>query len=341
MIFESAGHGQIDLSKVLPVLVELSETNPVGIKLEDVRIKKRYIDDYKIKIDRYNARQQTAAMVSPSNGNVKLKEADPYCGLMENVYEKVVANQVLDKFDLQSILMLFPGYGDVYTYIILKGEVLLLEDRYNEYIDAFIQGDLIAPFGTRYFSSEKQRQILWEKIKSLADDQGAKNFILTVEDVMSAFYSASGDPANTMQCRTFETVFSLERTGDIEITQIRDDEFVVSLGIKHLKGSASPAKVLPAYAKFENKFSDYELHWYCPVCGRKVKVFESKQELETFLQEGGSKKCERGHENKLTVVDDKVIFEHTPMLVSKAMEAFKALHKKSVSTQVDKNSKSV
>jgi hypothetical protein len=148
-----------------------------------------------------------------------------------------------------------------------------------------------------------------------------------------------------MQCRRFEPLFSLERTGDIEILQIRENEqirnneFILSLGIKHLKGSVDLPKAVPSFTKFEGKFADNELHWYCPVCGRKIRVFESRVELEKFLQEGGTKNCERGHENKITIIDDKVIFEHTPVLVSKAMETFKALRKKSAATQLDKSSR--
>ena len=226
---------------ILNAFFELTVDEPSAIAMDNIVITKDYISAYKQKAKeeaaRY-ARIKAVSMTNSANDNgfnesekPILKYGDEQCGLGESIFKKVesgtpITTDILKNL-VNSLYVRQFGLCDFVSFkLTVNAEVL--EKKINDYIDAFLQGDLIA----RYFKAEKQRTSFAIVIKALAGQLGHKNMPIKLQDIKDIANWQNGEEQSY---RFYETLFSLERTGDIEIKDLMTNEVIISINPRGLQ----------------------------------------------------------------------------------------------------------
>ena len=320
---------------IVALILDMVYFDPVCAKISNIKILKNYLSVYKKHIEEENQNAQRLGAIYGGHGKpVPTVKADKFSGLItEAIYNKVENDQELALDDLSKIFQYYVHRDDAIVAIVnnLRFDFELykdkLEKRLNDYLDAFRAGNLVAPEGARYYGAKQQRDTIFKKIDELSEFQGPKNLKITLDDIARVTDDYNRVLArNHEYYRFYETILSLERTGDIKITDLVGEEAIVSLGAQYLKLQKDKLAFVTDFSKFENEFKEHELHWYCPLCGDRIKIFEDKQTLDELLKRG-VKQCKNGHENKISIIDDKLCFENEPIQVSKAMAHYKRRNK--------------
>ncbi len=334
-VFGQDWGGTVGNDLIAQALIEMSNFQPPAVEITNVRMLKDYRDYHYKRLSEEEAKKALAAATSSSYTNPNSKTVhvvlQPNHGLPKEVdqkLEKLEKDKNLADLDLADLKTMaynakLPQYLWNYVSFDAKFHKEPLEKKLNDYIDSFIQGDLVAPRGFRLYGPRQQMERMWQTIQVLATGQGSKNLKVTLRDIVPPGRS----PVNEHNLYKFyEMILALERSGDITVTDIVGSEAVISIAPRHLKNLDPDLRIPPAFAKFEGKFVEHELHWYCPICGNKIKVFEDKDTLAETLTIR-TKRCKNGHENKIMIIDDKLYLENTPIAVSEAMAHFKRRNK--------------
>lgn len=228
--------------KAFHTLVDLTK-KPGAIELSDIHLDKSYFQD--------------------------CNHSNKYCALGEEVYNKIQADQGITLKEIG--LHIYPDQYkdsrliDSFTFRI-KIDKEKLEEKLNTYLDDFMGNKLLGPKGVRYFDPQKQSQDILTVIKKLSLKYGNK-MILTSEEIAK---EGGWYLRDEYHYRFYETIFALEKTGDIKITDLRKDEVILSLNQKPVPGpvpAAVPQKSVPEEIKSitfisENKKADTVSSFY-------------------------------------------------------------------------------
>jgi hypothetical protein len=193
-----------DSIKTFHALVDLTK-KPGAIELSDIHLNKTYFRDCK-----------------PEN---------KYCSLGEVVYKKIQADQGITLKEIG--LHIYPDqYKDsrlIDSFIFrIKIDKEKLEEKLNTYLSDFMESKLLGPKGVRYFDPKKQSRDILAVIKKLSAKYGS-NMVLTADEVAKAGGWYLKDEHHY---RFYETLFALEKSGDIKITDLRKDEIILTFSEK-------------------------------------------------------------------------------------------------------------
>jgi hypothetical protein len=101
-----------------------------------------------------------------------------------------------------------------------------IEAKLDAYIEDFSAGNLVAPHGILYFDANIQRTQVHSAVQAMTGSFGVKNLLVTHERI--AQY-AGWPVGNQKYYRIFETLFWLEKTGNVTIHDLRKGEVILSL----------------------------------------------------------------------------------------------------------------
>lgn len=228
--------------KTFLALVDLTK-KPASIEISDIHLDKTYFRDCK-----------------PEN---------KYCSLGEEVYKKIQADEGITLKEIG--LHIYPDQYkdsrliDSFTFRI-KIDKEKLQEKLNVYLNDFMESKLLGPKGVRYFDPQKQSKDILTVIKKLSEKYG-NNMVLTSEEVAKAGGWYLKDEHHY---RFYETLFALEKSGDIKITDLRKDEVILSFNEKGVPGPVPvtvPKKTLAEDIKSitfisENKKADKVSSFY-------------------------------------------------------------------------------
>lgn len=213
----------------LMALIELAEMTPAALSIEDIRLNKAYAAAYKKKHGEYLAMEEKKRVASIGMGHPGRKPSDNYfndkhAGLGPTIYTKIEAGNTLTLAELKSLIA--TGLP-VFDFIIFKLKLnqTEFEKRMNEYLEAFMANSLIGRHGMRYIDPQQQMQNILGAINLLAKKYGA-SMVITDEEVAKA-----GDwyLRDEHHYRFYEAMFSLEKSGNIGISDLRKEEVVITL----------------------------------------------------------------------------------------------------------------
>lgn len=152
---------------------------------------------------------------------------DKFGGFGEEVYNKIMAGKNLTIKDLG--FSYFSNYSNNPLFSYLSFEIKIdtekLEQKLNTYIDDFIAHKFIGPKGARYLDPKKQSKNILAAIKKLSERYG-NAMVLTADEIAKAGGWYLKDEHNY---RFYEALFALERSGNIEIKNLRQSEVVLHL----------------------------------------------------------------------------------------------------------------
>lgn len=243
--------------EVMLALIELAIEDPRCLKITDIELGKKVLHDYrqKMKTRLTDKQRKELAVLSITAGlGGQLPKNDPllvdlFCGLPEYIYNKVDKGE---KLTLPNLDILIDQTSDATIFSSLRFKLTIdkksLQERLNAYIADFMAGELIPPQGVRLFIFEQQKNNILGAIQSLATRYGNKNIAITFEEVARIGGWANKDEHHY---RFYETIFSLEQLGEIEIKDLRKEEVVLSLIEKPVveKEKIPPVKELSAAEK--------------------------------------------------------------------------------------------
>lgn len=221
--------------EVMSALIELAEERPKFLDIKDIKLRKDDIykyrqerKDYLLSLKRKHLASRT--MVS-RNGNVYTPEpdnrfTDPFCGLPEHIYKKVDDAKKLTLSDLAELVRGTPQeslYDLIRFKIQINKEIMLA--HMNAYINDFMVGNLVPPQGVRYLKFDQQKNDILNAIQSLATKYGSTNMAITFEEIARC---SGWEDMRERYYRFYETLFALEKSGDIEIKDLRMTEVIIS-----------------------------------------------------------------------------------------------------------------
>lgn len=178
---------------------------------------------------------------------IELAETDPAALKIEKIVLKkgdknkdLTISELKDLIDPTADIISFE-----YLQIKIKLDKKALEKRLCTYLEAFIDGSLLVPPNARYFSFEKQSADVMRPLQKMAEKYGNKNLTFTIEELAKKGGWYQKDERNY---RPFETLFALEKLGNIQIQDLRKYEVILSLNKVATKKEiiqASPVKTKP------------------------------------------------------------------------------------------------
>jgi hypothetical protein len=234
--------------EVMLALIELADTDPTCLEIEDIEVRKGLINKYRQERTSYltlhEKRRLASITMTHGGGGTSTPDnryTDPFCGLPESVYKKVESAERLTVAELKDLVqrkLLIPAYPSLYFKIRIDKEKLLA--RLNVYLDDFMEGKLIPPKGVRYFRFEEQKKNILLGAQSLVAEYG-NNTPITFEEVAKR---GGWENKDEDHYRFYETIFALEKLEEIRVTDLRGDEVIIS--IVEAGSSDHPAKELSA-----------------------------------------------------------------------------------------------
>lgn len=226
-------------------LVELMDSEPRILSVT-ARLDKRYIAWYRAEKKKYETTQYSKHLASRSMGNTFKPYkpnpdymSDPFCGLGETIYKKAETGQVLTADEFRELAGV--AHHRTYDYLVLelKIDMPALQARMDAYLKNFDAGSLVAPHGVQYFDPSLQKNNTLTAIKAMTTNFGTKN--LQVTPARIAEYG--GWPlGNERHYRIFESIFSLEKDGELVISDLRKSELVLSLNGTPPAGASASAQ---------------------------------------------------------------------------------------------------
>ena len=209
-----------DPKEILVAFIELAEQNPASLEISEITIPKDFITKYKELRKEYS---EKFGEILPDDKRL----TDPLCGLSKDVYKKVKESQ---KLTLEELIEVVNATSEMpmleMVSFKLKVDTENLSTHLNAYIDEFISGNLVPYKNVRYFQFDRQKKALLDSLLQMAKDFGPKNITATFEQLGN---SGAWTIDDQHHYRFYETLFALERIGEIEIKDIRGSEVIVSL----------------------------------------------------------------------------------------------------------------
>lgn len=225
-----------EAKEVISALIELEEESPKCLDIEDVEIQKDVIDQYRHKRKEYLSSFEKKRLASLSSSRAiyhvddskpDSRFADPFCGLPEHIYKKVEKAEKITLSEFKELIQKKPDesiYASIHFKIHIDKKNLLA--RMNAYITDFVSGELTPPQGVRLFRFDQQRNSILGAIQSLATKYGNKNMAITFKEVARC---GGWEDKDEHHYRFYETIFALEKTGEIVVTDLRKEEVVMSV----------------------------------------------------------------------------------------------------------------
>jgi hypothetical protein len=175
----------------------------------------------------------------PSCAGIKNIRIDKkYLAISGNEFKPEVNTKIQQEKELtiQDIeYSIFNNYSNNLLFSYLSFEIKIdtenLKKKLNTYLKDFTAGKLIAPKGIRYADPQKQLDDISAALDKLSGKFG-KNMVLTAEEVAKAGGWYIKDEHHY---RFYESVFALELSGPIDITNLRKEEAMVTLKSKNVE----------------------------------------------------------------------------------------------------------
>lgn len=165
---------------------------------------------------------------------------DKFGGFGEEAYNKIMADKNLTIKDLR--FSYFSNYSNNPLFSYLSFEIKIdkekLAEKLNTYIDDFTAHKFIGPKGARFIDPKKQSGNILAALMKLSERYGSA-MVTSSEEVAKAGGWYLREEHNY---RFLEALFALERSGNIEIKDLRQSEVVLSLN-ENIKEEAVPAPV--------------------------------------------------------------------------------------------------
>lgn len=219
--------------EVIEALLELAEKEPNSLEVSKIVLHGGYIDTYRSERKKYLAtdhRNRIASIGHSSGGSTKEPDkrlSNEFCDLGADVFKVVSENGTLTVEQLKKLIVL-PRRLPLWNHLTfdIKVNKAVLSKKLNDYLELFTTGELVAPPKVRYFDYKEQRARLCPSMKSLAKKYGNKNMPITFEELAreGGWYQK-----DEKHFRFYETIFSIEKAGDIQIKDLRKEEVVISL----------------------------------------------------------------------------------------------------------------
>ncbi len=178
---------------------------------------------------------------------IELAESDPVAIKIEKInLKKGDKNKDVTVSELKEFLT--PS-SDVISFEYLQLKIKLdkkaLEKRLGTYLDAFREGALLAGPDIRYYFFEKQKEDITRSLQNMAKKYGNKNITFTLDELAKKGGWYQRDERNY---RPFETLFTLEKLGELEIHDLRKHEIILSLK-KYLSAETKQSAAGPSIQK--------------------------------------------------------------------------------------------
>lgn len=233
---------EVDEEDFFKYLFKLASENPAVLTIEHLRISKKYKEAYAQKVGEINGlkhRKQIAGLGSGSPSKNDYIKIDEYCELGKNLHSKMLNGESISINEFQDFLNSnFSNflYGlQYYVLFDIKIDMKKLKNKLDDYIQNFLDSELIPAQGQHFYSVEKQFEDILRTLKFLSDSYGYKNVILnigqvanTLDDFGNLIYS------NASSYRFYEALLGLEKTKVIVIKDLRNNEAVLSVTSEHL-----------------------------------------------------------------------------------------------------------
>lgn len=239
---------------ILAALIELMGSKPRVLSIT-AKLDKRYITWYRQEKRKYEAMQQRKHLASlgMSRGSAPYKPNDgymndPFCGLGEVVYKKAETGESLTVDEFRRLANFSNHTTHDFLVLKLKINKPALQAKLDAYIDDFLAGNLVGPYGSSYYAAHIQRlNIYGYYIQPTTGEYGHKMRQLTIEKIATYL---KWPPGEEKKYRFFETLLSLERTGNIVVNDVRQSEVIISLVTENDAPTATAAtQVTPASGK--------------------------------------------------------------------------------------------
>jgi len=222
---------KFELRRVMLSLVDLATEEPKCVDIKDIQLRKSILNEYRKKREDYLLLEKKKHVASIGVGRYVKSEpdarfTDPFCGLPEQIYNKVEKGKNLTLLEFSEFISKTDSvlyYSISFKLGIDKKNLLA---RLNAYIADFVAGELIPPQGVRLFQFDQQKSNILKSIQTLATKYGSMNMPITFEEVAR---SGGWIHKDEHHYRFYETIFALEKTGEIEIKDMRKEEVILSL----------------------------------------------------------------------------------------------------------------
>ena len=217
--------------KIMGALVELMDSKPQILSIVG-KLGKSYIAQYRNERNKHLAQRRKIHLASigmGQSGSYNVDDNfnnDPFCGLGEAIYKKAEEGLMLTSDEFRKLAGV--AYTATYDHITLELKIneSALQARLATYLDDFMAGNLVAPLDVLYFEPNRQRKNVHASLLTMTPNFGTKNLPITPERIEQYGGWTAGDGKHY---RLFETLLSLEKTGEISIKDLRKNEFVISL----------------------------------------------------------------------------------------------------------------
>ena len=225
-----------EAKEVISALIELAEESPKCLDIKDVEIQKDVINQYRQKRKDYLSMENRKRLASLSSSRhvyyvddskPDSRFTDPFCGLPEDIYKKVEKAEKLTLSEFKELVSKKLDesiYSSIHFKIRIDKNNLLM--RLNAYIGDFMASELIPSQSVRLFKFDQQRNNILGAIQSLATKYGSKNMAVTFKEVARC---GGWEDKDEHHYRFYETIFALEKTGEIVVTDLRKEEVVMSV----------------------------------------------------------------------------------------------------------------
>lgn len=152
---------------------------------------------------------------------------------------------------------IFNNYSNNLLFSYLSFEIKIntknLREKLNAYLKDFTSGKLIAPKGIRYADPQKQLSDISAALDKLSGKFGT-NMILTAEEIAKAGGWYIRDEHHY---RFYESIFALEMSGPIDITNLRKEEAMVTLKNKDVENKTLPVVPKPTQLYITKEGDDF------------------------------------------------------------------------------------
>ncbi len=199
------------------------------IKLEDILIDEQYILAKEDKFKGYKS-------PTPDEVKAQSRKKTNFYGLGTDTFQSVInrhplsIDQLQKIFDSESVNDILNQLSFNVTYS--EGGIRRLEKELNEYIELYIQGDVVAHGSRSYLSYQNQQAAFKRTIGRLAKQYGAKNLILDEKQIWIEIAKPGSESHKNQleQARFLETLLAMEHENLIEIVDvIRENEVRVTI----------------------------------------------------------------------------------------------------------------
>ena len=221
-----------DEKPILMAIIELATERPRVLEITKINIDRSYIAKYKHRRGTYLAQEERKRVASISIGSGPGRGPDQnyfnnrFCGLGEDIFNKINAGQELTIDDLNKLLPYPVDFlWECLSFKVKVGKKALLEKLYA-YVHHFMLGELTPPPKARYYSYEQQQEKISASIELLAKKYGDKHISITLRELAVAGGWYHGED---WYFRFYENLFALSMTGKIIIHDLRKEEVVISL----------------------------------------------------------------------------------------------------------------